>query len=172
MKHSIKHYLKLGILLFTLLPLSLFNCKQDDDYHIINKTNHSQKSNIIIKTLSKKEVFTNKIIKEKVKKLQSELTPNKNIASRDIYNFQYNFTINTEHVNYIETESLHSYTFAIYKANSETLDNLVLVYNGENYYAYIVSYSITAQEQTNLQAGIPINLDDKVEITEIDGILS
>ena len=150
-KQNLKNYLKLGILFFGI-SLFVTNCEKDYTNEIEIQTH----SRFKVKILNQKQVNSNKQIAEKLKKVDLKIKRKTNsVFSKEIYNEEYDFTINTDYVKYLEdTENgNHSYNFLISRENPEDdkLENLLLILNSEgNYDAYLVKYDFSIEEYSNI----------------------
>jgi len=176
MKHKLKNYLKLGILLFGI-SITLTNCEKEDEFNpeeLIeeNKSNYkiSHKS---YATLSAQSKFSNAITK---------LVPNKNslMNNRTVMENQYGFTIIENMVTEIVVDDYVSYTILIERPepNSTYFENLVLeVFENNTVKAYIVKYTpteiteVTAHNSFNFQGNVeatPINYDNTLARWELE----
>ncbi|REE06935.1 hypothetical protein DFQ09_1263 [Winogradskyella pacifica] len=92
---------------------------------------------------------------------------NPDLLARDVYNAELDFTIDTDVANYIEYGAYHSYTFPVYRTTDNGLiENLLLsLQNDGNYKAYLITYNLTEQEKEQIQNGITIDLEGKIETT-------
>lgn len=81
----------------------------------------------------------------------------KGLASKNVYDETYDFTVNTDFATYLnnEEEGYHSYTFPIHRRNSDSLEveNLVLMSTdgGETYKDFIVKYNLTAEQYSDIE---------------------
>ncbi len=82
---------------------------------------------------------------------------------------QYNFTVDTDKIIFIEADMLLSYTFRIYRDDdNELLENLVLKpsENGSSYDAFLFQYDFSEEDIELYQNGQPIpNQQEKTQIT-------
>lgn len=158
-------------MLFALLFL-LLACRTEN----LIEENHSDDYDSRIQLTSKK-ISLNEA-KHKLK-LVTELTKAKDLlsniksdASGKTVNYGNGFTINTDKVLYIESDTNHySYTFNIQRDNkleNEPLENLVLSPLADGTYKeLLVSYNLTPQEKHTLLIGGTIDTRDKVTVTEL-----
>ncbi|GAA3789903.1 hypothetical protein GCM10022271_22800 [Corallibacter vietnamensis] len=164
------NYLKLGILLFGFSLLSN-SCQKDDGQFQTTKEIQTD-SNIKISTLRTTEIEQNKRLINKISKLKTDIKAKSSNSSnnRDVYNSEYDFTINTDYAKHIDNGINHTYTFPIYRAQDNgLLENLLLVeQNDDTFKAYIVQYEFTEAEITAINFKEKINLENKVTFIEID----
>jgi len=166
-KQKLKNYLKFGILLFGVSILFV-NCERDYD-EVFELENNSE---IIVKILNQKQVESNEEIVSKLQQINTELnTESTLILAKGIYNKDYDFTINTDYVKYIEKGDYHSYNFFITRKNpnDKRVENLLLSLNNQGgYNAFIIKYDFSKEEYKNsngtkLKKGtteyIPIDFD-------------
>ncbi|WP_283637546.1 hypothetical protein [Aquaticitalea lipolytica] len=157
MKHKLKNYIKLGILLFGILFL-VTNCENEPikEIHAITKPSFKTSKINLSNFKNKDKVF---------KKLNDVSKNTTNLQNRTVYDSINNFFVNTESVILIEYEEYHWLTFNIerdYETN--LLENLILKYNAEHdtYQAFISEYDITDEERELLsQGGFIPNLEHK-----------
>ena len=103
----LKKYLNL-VMLCCGVFLLITNCEKDTTL----ETELLQKSQFVIKDLNYEQVVGNAIIAQKLEKFKPKKGEH-SILSREIYNEEYDFVINTDDVKYLEdTENnIHSYNF-------------------------------------------------------------
>ena len=119
MKHKLKNYIKLGILLFGILFL-VTNCENEPikEIHAITKPSFKTSKINLSNFKNKDKVF---------KKLNDVSKNTTNLQNRTVYDSINNFFVNTESVILIEYEEYHWLTFNIerdYETN--LLENLIL----------------------------------------------
>ena len=164
---KIKKYLKTGILLIGI-SLLLWNCEKEDSEIIQSESD----SDFKIEIVTLKQIESNAIASNKLNKIITKTSNTlSNYASKDIYNAQYNFTVNTDYVKYIEKGEYHSYNFPITRENpvNDNIENLLLSLNTEGGYdAYLVEYVVLKESFSNLSIEelnsitthfTPINID-------------
>jgi len=175
MKRTIKNYLKLGVLLLGI-SFSLINCEKDFTEDITNPQNLNSK--LKFETLNFEQVKSNPRVAEKLKKLfpKSKVAVNSSSA-REIYNAEYDFTVNTDVVKYIENSenNSHSYTFQITRENQDVniLENLVLVaINGGDYSARLTRYYLNNEQRQELENDNHISTYYHTETEQLEGDFS
>src|SRR5690606_27595592 len=82
------------------------------------------------------------------------------------------FNLNLNEAAYIESTdgTFHSYTFSIYNEDdSYNINNIVLVsYDGQDYEAYLSTYTLTQEERDQLADGINLDLSQKASLETFD----
>lgn len=164
---KMKNYFKTGILLLGI-PLLLLNCENDDSKTIESVIDN----NLKIEIISLKQIENNPLASIKLKKIIAKTPSNFNTNSaKNIYNAQYDFTINTEYVKYIKKGDYDSYNFPLTRNNptDDKIENLLLTLNkAGDYDSYIVKYNINKEQlspfnEENINEVliqyIPINVD-------------
>ncbi len=144
-KRFIKKQLCKLILLIIGIPFLLWNCQKDSELLNENQLNSEFK----IKTIQNSELKKNQKIVEILGKISSENKTKEVVQAKNIKFNNYNFTVNTNNVKYIEKGDYHSYTFSIIKHNSENkqFQNLLLSLNNSGEYdCYLVKYDFTIEE--------------------------
>jgi hypothetical protein len=87
-----------------------------------------------------------------------------NSESRTMMNV-FDFMIDTDEITVIEDGDYISYTFPVYRnADNGLTENLVLSKEGNNFNAYLMKYSLDANDEFKLQADIPIDVSNKTEV--------
>lgn len=173
MKNKLKKEIKIGFLIFGFITF-LTNCEHDNFNQEHANRQAPESPPFITTNLSINEVQQNqKVISilnglnEGIKNIKS------NESNKEVYSSIYDFIIDTDYVTYIENEdgSYHSYTFPIFRTNSNGFtENLLLSFQPDgSYRVFIVSYDLTSLDKDSLLNGEEINLDDKTTFTEIDG---
>lgn len=148
MKQKIKHTFELGLLLF--FSLCLLNSCEDNEI----ESQNPQLTRYQIETLNHSNILSKAPIMEHLKKIVKDKTKPLDGSCREIYNSDYGFTIDTDHVKHVvDTETgLDSYNFPIARDStaSVALENLILQSNQEGGYdAFIVEYGFTEAEYLN-----------------------
>src|SRR5690606_1412674 len=144
-------YIKLIILLFGVSFL-LENCERDFEPHsLVQKT----PSRFKIDMLSSKDVESNTTLLERLNKLNLKGKHSGTTFSREIYNSDLGFTINTDHIKRVEDIELGivSYNFPLIRDSISTnnLENILLQTNADGGYdAYIVEYGFTKEQYSSL----------------------
>jgi hypothetical protein len=172
MKNKLKHLFKLGIL---ILGISLFNlsCQKDDDINIINKEINGEKSPFKFSEINESQINQNKSLGRKLNSITNNIKQSKLAnANKQIYSTEDDFYIDTDYATYIEnTETnYHSYTFPVFRTvKTNNIENVLLSLQADgNYKAMLVTYNLTAQERIDLDNGININFNDKVNIYSLE----
>lgn len=147
MKHWFKYFFK-TIALFSMVFLLLTGCERDGDGDFQSKQSRFQ-----IEILNSGQVLSNGSLTDKLKGFIPKGTVDAE-SCREIYNSDYGFTIDTDHVKHVtDTETgLDSYSFPIARDSitSGNLENLLLQSNQEGGYdAYMVAYGFTEAEYLN-----------------------
>lgn len=138
--------LKFTILLIFLISFS--SCEKEEDNY--QQTN-SENGRFHIETLVNNEFQTNNKVVHKLNSLTKQDNSSHNNFSGKVYYDEYNFTIHTDLVKYVEDEAsgIHSYNFVISRENStdDYVENLFLSLNENGEYdAYIIKYGFTNEE--------------------------
>lgn len=157
MKHKLKSRLpSIGVILAMLLMM--MGC-QSDDFDSEDASGQSA-SPFKMRMISLAEVNTNPLITEQLQKFK---TKSSNDLSREVYNAEYDFTVNTEFAKYIESDdgSFHSYTFLIEpQDNDDTIENLVLSSQPDgSYTSEIVVYNFLDNGQVEINTAPLDNFD-------------
>lgn len=138
--------LKFTISLIFLISFS--SCeKEEDNFQLTN----SENNRFHIETLVNNEFQTNNKVVHKLNSLTKQDNSSHNNFSGKVYYDEYNFTIHTDLVKYVEDEAsgIHSYNFVISRENStdDYVENLFLSLNENGEYdAYIIKYGFTNEE--------------------------
>ncbi|WP_055445152.1 hypothetical protein [Lacinutrix himadriensis] len=155
-KQKLKNYLKFGILLFGISSL-ITSCEKDFEN---NSFNTIEQSKFKIEVLDYKKIQSENNIIEKLSSLNSKNTKevqNSN-TSREFYNSNLGFSINTDFVKHIEDTQtgINSYSFQIERDTliTDNVENLLLQSNSQGTYdAYILEYGFTKEQFNSLIDG-------------------
>lgn len=168
---------KIRILVFLIFGATLLfvNCEKDTTLDIDTP---QQTSKYKIHTLNQEQIQSNVQIVNKLKSFNNtKSTKETKSEAREIYNSEYNFTINTDYVKYLEnTETnYHSYSFPITRdtiPEDNKVENLLLSLNEDGTYsAFILKYDFTKEEYATITQSIletrtttytPIDFDTSV----------
>ena len=134
MKHKLKNYIKLGILLFGI-TLVITNCQKEDTFEEKTSTNPS----FTYKVTSLNELTKLKPVISNVKKM----TPKTTSFNRDLPDFLPLENIDESKViQYTDSTGYSTYTFKIINEdnNSINFENLYLLETEQGYIGYILSY--------------------------------
>lgn len=132
----------------------LWNCEKEEGLSI-----DDSQSRFSVKNLNTKSLEKNTLVKNVLNKFEKGKTKAKGeqarYESREIYNEQYGFTIETDNVKFIQDNlnNNHSYTFFVVQEDPENsnLQNLLLLSNNTgDYDVYFVEYDFTQQELNTL----------------------
>lgn len=172
MKNKIKLFTKIGILLFGI-SFFLIGCEKDDTETLHSNRENPNVSAFKITTITNQEVKQNDNLNIELEKIKQQVYSIKsNALNRTVYSTEYDFSIDTENVTYIENfdASYHSYTFPIFRTTpDELIENLLLSLQEDgSYKAFIVTYNLTEQEQESIANNQQIDLTDKASFTEIN----
>ncbi|MGY0392302.1 hypothetical protein ACW5R3_07095 [Bizionia sp. KMM 8389] len=172
MKNKLKHLFKLGIL---ILGISLFivSCQKDDDINISDKEINGEKSPFKFSEINESEINQNKNLGRKLKSITNNIKQSKLAnANKLIYSSEDDFYIDTDYATYIEnTETnYHSYTFPVFRTvKTNNIENVLLSLQADgSYKAMLVTYNLTAQERLDLDNGINISFNDRVNIYSLE----
>ena len=128
-----------------ILPLVFYSC-QKDEYASSTNTGLNR---FDFETISSKEISNNKKLEETFNNL-GYFFKNKSTANRYIYSEQYSFLVDTTFGVLIKDleRNLHSYNFEIKRDTiTETLENLVVVFDSTNHYqTYIIDYGFPKED--------------------------
>lgn len=159
------------LVLFALLLL-LLACRTENLIEESNPIDQSSPLRLSSKTISLSEAKHKQNLITELTKAKTLLSSIKSDAFGKTVNYGNGFTINTDKVLYIESDTHHySYTFNIQKDNqseNEPLENLVLSPLADGTFKeLLVSYNFTPQEKHTLLIGGTIDTKDKVTVTEL-----
>lgn len=162
----------LKLFLLAIISITMSNCQKDD---ITQSTINLEPSKVQIKTINFEKIKTNQKLFKKISKLISKEKQNKVLLDnqRVIYNSDLGFSIETDHVKFLEDPSTgyHSYSFPIIWNTSDTNNvfNLFLSYNNDNDYdAFIVEYDFTQDEIENINVNDLSNRTTKYYPIDLD----
>lgn len=120
-------------LLLALLFVSLTNCEKDDNF-IKEEIIETQTTNFKILIFNEDDYKNNSKLLDKVNKFKPK---KQNTFSRTVYDSVYDFSVNTDHVKFVESldGSIHSYTFEVIpEPNSTLIENLVFTLQPDGSY--------------------------------------
>ncbi|GAA3792578.1 hypothetical protein GCM10022271_26140 [Corallibacter vietnamensis] len=163
---KLKNYLKLGFILYGI-SLLIISCQKNDD--IITTEQHLEKTSLQIKIIKNKEIFSNNKLFSKLHEF-STIKNTENSQNKTVYNAVYDFYIDTDIANYIETDANHSYTFPIYRNTSSNLiENLLLSLQEDGTYkAYLIAYHFSEEQKNQVNNLQNIVGDYDLDIIELD----
>lgn len=144
--------------------MAIFLCScQNDDFYEENKTSSK---NIKVQRLKFSDLQKHPKVLERIETLTNRKG---NYQARMVEMPQYNFTVDTDEIIFIEADTLISYTFRIYREDENgLLENLVLKpsENGNSYDAFLFQYDFSEEDVELYQNGQPIsNQENKTQIT-------
>ncbi len=149
--YRLKNYLKLGILLFGI-SFAPFNCAKEEVNLIENIS--TVKPSLTINRINESEFISNKKAKERLNWFSSKHSQkNKNTQARTVYNPTYDFTIDTDYLNYLEYGNYHSYTFPVIRdeENENLIENFVLsLQNDGTYSLNLYQYDLSPNNNGSL----------------------
>jgi len=170
MKHKFKNYLKLGILLFGI-SITLTNCEKDDTT-FENNTQHSIPSDFKITKFNSLNNTNNSSVISRIQgikhaKLNTTLT-------KEVYNSEFDFTINTDNIKLIEIENHQSYIFVIERSYfTNKTENLVLTKQEDNSYkTYLITYVFTEVQKQQIRNRQSILGNFETDIQELANDMS
>ena len=147
MKQKLKHYLKLGILLFGI-PLVIFSCaKEETIIEDLQSTNNGDALNITITTLEHLTAANTNITSRLSKFLNKELTQNRTESNT------YGFYIDEDKVQITHKENYSTYTFIAIRDEEQEgiLENYMLKENNDGtYQQYLITFEYTIDENDNI----------------------
>lgn len=166
-----KNKLKLTLLLLSI-AIGIYGCQEDKIEHV--KTEAPPSPEYKISKASNTFIEENELLSESILKLEEGIRENRiSNLNKTVYSSEFDFTINTDYAKYIENDdaSYHSFTFPIERAiDSGILENLLFSLQTDgSYKTFIVEYNITMQEQIDIENGIDVDLENKINFIEIDG---
>lgn len=138
------------ILCIMLVALTLTNCQHDTITETQQEATVQKKFPFTASFISQHEVEVNAKLSNQMRSLA---TLQSNNIAENVYNELYNFTVNTNVINFVESTASdsHSYTFSINRENNaeSILENLVFSYDvlTDDYKASLVTYHFTALQQ-------------------------
>lgn len=162
MEQRFKHFFKtvalffLGFLLFT-------NCEKQDD-----TTEQVAQTGYFLTRVGGSEIDNHASLTGKLTELRQAKGALNSYTAR-YENAQFNLNLNE--AAYIESpDGTHSYTFEIYNEDGGyDINNIVLVSrNGQDYEAYLSTYTLTEEERNLLASGVAIDLEGKMSIEPFD----
>ncbi len=149
----------MGIFLF------FTNCEKLETVEPLEKN----QGKYMVKKVKTNEINNNIFLTDKLSELKQKKDTVNGYAAR--YN-NVHFNLNLNEAAYIESAdgSYHSYTFSIYNEDdSYDINNIVLVsYNGQDYDAYLSTYTLTQEERDQLADGINLDLSQKASLETFD----
>ncbi|WP_298339983.1 hypothetical protein [uncultured Algibacter sp.] len=162
-----------SLLFLFLIALYFFSCEKESQQEI--NSNPYSISKVKFSELSNNSNLLNKIKAIKKDRDQDNIRVSKASQKKPIYIAEYDFYIDTDEAKYLEKSNgtYHSYTFPIYKMNSEISDlfqNLFFSFNNSknDYDTFIISYSLTSSERENINNLSFIELEDKTSMTYLE----
>lgn len=173
MKTRKLNFLKIGILFFGITIL-LWNCEKEEfEKEVVKKGNYSV-SKINFSDIKQNTQLIQKLEKFSKKKKKEEINDT-NTQNKDVYSSEYDFTINTDFINFVESRkgNYHSYTFPIEREiDNGLVENLLVSLKKDGSYDFsLISYNITQQEKLKLHYGEQVDLNNKVDIIKINNVL-
>lgn len=142
-----------------VIILFFLGCQEDSFKEIQNEEDLS-KSPYTMRIINTKEIQENSMIQEKLESFSRKKT---HVSENEIYNEEYNFTVNTDYAKYIESEAetLHSYTFLIKRDQyTGSVENLVFSSLPDGTYnTSIVVYDFTNVNEVEIKIAKIENLD-------------
>jgi hypothetical protein len=165
MKQKLKSLNRIGLFLILIL-LSFTNCEREESKEFMN----SNQGKYLIKKIKSDEINKNLLLVNKLSELKQKNNINNGFSAR-YDNIQFNLNLNE--AAYIESPdgNIHSYTFSIYnEENNFNINNIILVSynNGQDYEAYLSTYTLTQEERNQLEDGIVLDLSEKTSIESFD----
>lgn len=143
---------KIGLLLILAFTTFFSSCEKD-----LYEDAIQSESKIIFKNVSVNEILkSNPKFKQSFAKIKDRQTA---LGRGIVYDSIYNFFIDEENGKYIQTENSTTYTFPIYRAESDKIENIIFKLNDDNEYDIsTIKYDITkeALESTNYEGTAPI----------------
>ncbi|WP_028284237.1 AHH domain-containing protein [Olleya marilimosa] len=175
MKKSTHYLLKLLVL---TLFLNLTNCSKDEDYQI-NDQQVKSESKVLVKKISRQEVYSNPVLANNLSKYCGEKSNNQikgeeysNANSKIIYNSDLNIAINDQVANFLQSTdgSYHSYTFNVINYNDlSAKSNLLLSLQPDgSYLEVLINYDLSDQqlEAFNTTGLLPENVEITSQLLE------
>lgn len=167
------NFLKIGILFFGITIL-LWNCEKEEfEKEVVKKGNYSV-SKINFSDIKQNTQLIQKLEKFSKRKKKEEINDT-NTQNKDVYSSEYDFTINTDFINFVESRkgNYHSYTFPIEREiDNGLVENLLVSLKKDGSYDFsLISYNITQQEKLKLHYGEQVDLNNKVDIIKINNVL-
>lgn len=170
MKKKFRSYLKLGALLFGV-SLVIISCQKDDFEPDQKQLTDTNQLGLTVQRGIKPDLSSNKDLLSKIDDINKKARSNRG-SSREVYNAEMDFYVNTEEANYVEYGSYHSYTFPVYRNEDNGLiENLFLSLQSDGTYKSVLTqYNLTTEEIENYKNGIEVDLTDKINGIMIDDI--
>lgn len=155
-KQKLKNFLFLLSLLFT------FSCSKDAYEELSYETSKKYK----VKSLQRNEI---KNLEKKLKNFKA-FTKFQYENNRTEISSIYDFSIETNHVKFIEAGNIKSYTFKVNRTVGNGLfENLQIIKKADgNYVAKLLQYNLTNEEQVLLLSGGYVDVNGKLTIINID----
>ncbi|WP_299888095.1 hypothetical protein [uncultured Lacinutrix sp.] len=160
MKENIKFYLKLGALFCGILLF--FNSCQNDDDKFIEDNNIINDNNYTVQVIPESDYNKNLDLSKHLKRFNKAKS---NSQNRDVYNSEYDFTVDTDFAKYVESidGNTHSYTFPVIgTVDDDTAENLVFTLQPDgSYNTEIVEYRFTGDNDMEIRkASLSIDASD------------
>ena len=167
-----KKFKTLSISLMIAFLLTAISCQVEEEaIQIDNNKLQYYTSKVNYKKLEENKILINKL--SNIEVLDNNFV--KNTTSKIVYFSQYDFYIDTDVSNYIESVdgSYHSYSFPIiYLTDSDTgfIKNLVLSFNStkNDYDTYIITYQVNEEEKQKIENNIFVDLTGKTSINTLN----
>ena len=167
------NFLKIGILFFGITIL-LWNCEKEEiEKEVVKKSNYSV-SKINFSDIKQNTQLIQKLEKFSKSKKKEEINDT-NTQNKDVYSSEYDFTINTDFINFVESRkgNYHSYTFPIEREiDNGLVENLLVSLKKDGSYDFsLISYNITQQEKLKIHHNEEFDFNNKVDIIKINNVL-
>ncbi|MGB1270249.1 MAG: hypothetical protein ACPG45_10980 [Flavobacteriaceae bacterium] len=170
MKKKIKNYLKLGALLLGI-SIVIISCQMDDYEPEQEPLADTNQLGLTVQRSIKPDLSSNKALLSKIDDINKKARSNRG-SSREVYNSEMDFYVDTEVANYVEYGAYHSYTFPVYRDEDNGLiENLFLSLQADgSYKSVLTQYNLTEEEIENYKNGIEVDLTDKTNGILLDDI--
>lgn len=155
--------------LFICLIVFLTSCNKDELY----ETDNLSKIKVTARYINFKELKKNYKAFEEFQEVEQEVNLAKSsnqtgLSSRLIYLSQYNFTIDTEEILFVEKGDYRSYTFSVHRDEiTEEVENLVITQKNNEVNAYLSKYTLTELEKQKIKNFEYVDLHNKTEISKL-----
>ncbi|MGO4708487.1 hypothetical protein AB4Y90_05080, partial [Chryseobacterium sp. 2TAF14] len=168
-----KKNLLLRLCLILMVAITIYSCRTDHLPEQETTYSNSSKFQLTSRRISLNEAKHKEKLVTELDKAEAKIkTISKTNAQGKVVNYGNGVSIDTDNVIYIENgPDFYTYTFRIDRENAPEntpVENLVLSpLSDGSYRELLVSYNLTAQEKQALINGDFVNLQEKVQTTEL-----
>jgi len=158
---------KTNFLLLIAFVFFLMSCRNELD---TIQENEKFKTEAKFSLLRKEQVNQQVNLLSKLSEIESKGFKTNNIIGKSVQDSVLEGAIiNTDEVLLAERGEKKTYTFPVYRTNSDKIENLVLKENADKTYSgFLIQYALTKQERDLFISGHDVDIKSKIKIFNID----